>query len=167
MKRVELARVTVNKAADQYVRAEEVGPAAPAALGDRWGETRKRKRTERSGRTVARSARRPASDHGEEAATPPEARRPLMQVYERFCLQRDHPRGDANRAERLIQAFNDRGGARTSATGASSGSASERSAGGTPTDPVRRNRRGRGGRPAARSQPRYEVGTLGRQVILS
>src|SRR5215210_3242662 len=32
--RIELARVTVNKAADQYVRADELGPKAP---GVRWG----------------------------------------------------------------------------------------------------------------------------------
>ena len=34
MKRVELARVTVNKAADQYVRAEEVVPSGPRP---KWG----------------------------------------------------------------------------------------------------------------------------------
>ena len=34
VKRVELARVTVNKAADQYVRAEEVVPSGPRP---KWG----------------------------------------------------------------------------------------------------------------------------------
>ncbi len=43
MKRVELARVTVNKAADQYVRAEEVVPSGPrTAVGDRRGRGRGR-----------------------------------------------------------------------------------------------------------------------------
>ena len=57
MKRVELARVTVNKAADQYVRAEEVVPRAPG----RGGASTRKKMTERSGRNAASRSPRPSA----------------------------------------------------------------------------------------------------------
>ena len=55
MKRVELARVTVNKAADQYVRAEEVVPDGP----DRGGGST-RKTTTRTGHAAASRSLRPS-----------------------------------------------------------------------------------------------------------
>ena len=106
VKRVELARVTVNKAADQYVRAEEVVPSGPRP---KWG-------TDEEGDGAPKPERR--------VQEPPPVRRlstekklqlasqkldaALMHVYERFC------RSEITRAEMrteqnaLIRAFNDR-----------------------------------------------------------
>jgi hypothetical protein len=56
MKRVELARVTVNKAADQYVRAEEVVPSGPRP---RWGIDEEEE--DRSGPTAASRSPRPSA----------------------------------------------------------------------------------------------------------
>ena len=61
VKRVEHARVTVNKAADQYVRAEEVVPSGPRP---RWGIDEEDDGTERSDRRAQEPVptRRPSTE---------------------------------------------------------------------------------------------------------
>jgi hypothetical protein len=106
VERVELASVTVNKAADQYVRAEEVVPSGPRP---RWGID------EDDDAEAARPAR--------PAPTPP-APRPsteqrlrlasagldaaLMRVYERFCRSEITHAEMRSEQNALIRAFNDR-----------------------------------------------------------
>jgi hypothetical protein len=110
MKRVELARVTVNKAADQYVRAEEVVPSGPRP---RWGIDEEEEEEEggavRPDRRVQESppVRRLSTEKKLQHAAQ-KLDSALMQVYERFC------RSDITYAEMrteqnsLIQAFNER-----------------------------------------------------------
>jgi hypothetical protein len=106
VKRVELARVTVNKAADQYVRAEEVVPSGPRP---KWGIDEE-----------GDGAPRPESRVQE----PPPVRRlstekklqlasqkldaALMQVYERFCRSEITHAEMRTEQNALIRAFNDR-----------------------------------------------------------
>jgi hypothetical protein len=104
MKRVELARVTVNKAADQYVRAEEVVPHGPRP---RWRIDDEDEGADRPRRRVEKPAhvRRPSTEKRLQRA----ARRldaALMDVYERFCrseITRSEMRREQNA---LIDAFN-------------------------------------------------------------
>jgi hypothetical protein len=102
---VELARVTVNKAADQYVRAEEVVPNGP---GPRWGIDEEDE--------VAASARprAPKPEPVRRLTTEQKLQRAserldaaLMEVYERFC--RSEITHAEMRAEQsaLVRAFND------------------------------------------------------------
>ena len=89
MKRVELARVTVNKAADQYVRAEEVVPTGPRP---RWGIDEEideeddedgAVRPERRVQEPPRARRLSTAKKLQRATEKLDAA--LMQVYERFC----------------------------------------------------------------------------------
>ena len=83
VKRVELARVTVNKAADQYLRAEEVVPSGPRP---RWG-------IDEEDRGPARPRHRvPEPTHAPRPSTEQRLRRAserldaaLLEVHERFC----------------------------------------------------------------------------------
>ncbi|HMF83321.1 MAG TPA: hypothetical protein VKI01_08600 [Acidimicrobiia bacterium] len=104
--RVELAAVAVNKASDQYVRADEVVPDTPSA---RWGidpepEDDDRPRGRRP-RAAPRSGRRSSTTKKlERAAARLDAE--LARLYERFCnaeLTRAEMRSQQN--ER-IRAFN-------------------------------------------------------------
>ena len=92
MKRVELARVTVNKAADQYVRAEEVVPSGPRP---RWGidEEEEEDGALRPDRHVqeARPVRRLSTEKKLQRASR-KLDASLMQVYERFCRSEITPR---------------------------------------------------------------------------
>jgi hypothetical protein len=106
VKRVELARVTVNKAADQYVRAEEVVPSGPRP---RWGIDEEEDGAVRPDRHVQEDP--PVRRLSTEKKLQRASRRldaSLMQVYERFC------RSEITHAElqaeqnALIEAFNDR-----------------------------------------------------------
>jgi hypothetical protein len=86
VERVELARVTVNKAADQYVRAEEVVPSGPRP---RWAIDEETDDQEEG----ADRPRRPAPERPlPRPSTEQRLRRAaarldaaLMQVYESFC----------------------------------------------------------------------------------
>jgi hypothetical protein len=83
--RVELAAVAVNKAADQYVRADEVVPEGPSA---RWGidpEPADDEEPARTRRREAPRARRRSSTTKklERAAARLDAE--LARLYERFC----------------------------------------------------------------------------------
>jgi hypothetical protein len=106
VKRVELARVTVNKAADQYVRAEEVVPSGPRP---RWGIDEEDDEADRPAHRVQEPppARRLSTEKKLQRASQ-KLDAALMQVYERFC------RSEITRAEMrteqntLIRAFNDR-----------------------------------------------------------
>ena len=106
MKRVELARVTVNKASDQYVRAEEVVPRGP---GPRWGIDEEDDGAHRPHRGVREPSqvRRPSTEKKLQRAAQ-KLDDALMQVYERFC--RSEITHGEMRAEQnaLIQAFNNR-----------------------------------------------------------
>ena len=106
MKRVELARVTVNKAADQYVRAEEVVPSGPRP---RWGIDEEDDGPDRPQQRVEEPPRaRRLSTETKLRRASQELDAALTQVYERFC------RSDITYAEMrteqnaLIQRFNDR-----------------------------------------------------------
>ena len=108
MKRVELARVTVNKAADQYVRAEEVVPSGP---GPRWGidEEEEEDGAVRPDRRVQEPppARRPSTEKKLQHASQ-KLDAALMQVYERFCRSEITYAEMRTEQNSLIQAFNDR-----------------------------------------------------------
>jgi hypothetical protein len=105
MKRVELARVTVNKAADQYVRAEEVVPSGPRP---RWGIDEEEDGADRPDRPVQEPppVRRPSTEKKLQRAaqTLDDA---LMQVYERFCRSEITHAEMRTEQNSLIQAFND------------------------------------------------------------
>ena len=106
MKRVELARVTVNKAADQYVRAEEVVPSGPRP---RWGIDEEEDGTPRPDRHVqeARPVRRQSTEKKLQRASR-QLDASLMQVYERFCRS-EITHGEMHTEQNaLIEAFNDR-----------------------------------------------------------
>jgi hypothetical protein len=108
MKRVELARVTVNKAADQYVRAEEVVPSGP---GPRWGidEEEEEDGAVRPDRRVQEPppVRRPSTEKKLQHASQ-KLDAALMQVYERFCRSEITYAEMRTAQNSLIQAFNDR-----------------------------------------------------------
>jgi hypothetical protein len=108
--RVELARVTVNKAADQYVRADEVIPEGPRV---RWGideEEEDDSADVRPPRRVheAQRAKRRLSTEKKLRLAADKLDAALMQVYERFC--RSEITAAQMRAEQntLIRAFNER-----------------------------------------------------------
>jgi hypothetical protein len=107
VERVELASVSVNKAADQYVRAEEVVPKGPRP---RWGID---KEDEEDG--AAARPRRPVQRHRARLSTGQRLRRAsdeldavLTRVYERFCRSEITHAEMRSEQKALIQAFNDR-----------------------------------------------------------
>ena len=108
MKRVELARVTVNKAADQYVRAEEVVPSGPRP---RWGidEEEEEDGAVRPERRVQEPppVRRPSTEKKLQHASQ-KLDAALMQVYERFCCSEITHAEMRTEQNALIRAFNDR-----------------------------------------------------------
>jgi hypothetical protein len=105
MKRVELARVTVNKAADQYVRAEEVVPSGPRP---RWGIDEEGERADRPRRLLQEPpVRRPSTEKRlQRAARTLDAA--LMDVYERFCRSEITHAEMRREQNARIDAFNDR-----------------------------------------------------------
>ena len=108
MKRVELARVTVNKAADQYVRAEEVVPTGPRP---RWGIDEEDDedglvRPERRVQEPPRARRLSTAKKLQRATEKLDAA--LMQVYERFCRSEITHAEMRTEQNALIRAFNDR-----------------------------------------------------------
>ena len=106
MKRVELARVTVNKAADQYVRAEEVVPSGPRP---KWGideEDDEAPRPERRVQEPPPAQRLSTKKKLHLASQKLDAA--LMQVYERFCRSEITYADMRTEQNALIQAFNDR-----------------------------------------------------------
>jgi hypothetical protein len=106
MKRVELARVTVNKAADQYVRAEEVVPSGPRP---RWGIDEEEDGVVRPDRHVqeAPPVRRLSTETKLQRASR-KLDASLMQVYERFCRSEITHAEMQTEQNALIEAFNDR-----------------------------------------------------------
>ena len=108
IKRVELARVTVNKAADQYVRAEDVVPSGPQV---RWGIDEEDdgsvgSRPRRAQEPPRRRRRLSAASRLQLAADQLDAE--LMQVYERFCRSELTAAEMRSEQNALIQAFNER-----------------------------------------------------------
>ena len=107
MKRVELARVTVNKAADQYVRAEEVVPSGPRP---RWGiDEEEEDGAVRPDRGVHEPppARRLSTEKKLQRASQ-KLDAALMQVYERFCRSEITHAEMRTEQNALIRGFNDR-----------------------------------------------------------
>jgi hypothetical protein len=108
--RVELARVTVNKAADQYVRADEVVPEGPRV---RWGIDEEEDE-EGSARRQARRAQEPSrpkrrlSTEKKLRLAADELDAALMRVYERFCRSEITAAEMRSEQNALIHAFNDR-----------------------------------------------------------
>jgi hypothetical protein len=108
VKRVELARVTVNKAADQYVRAEEVVPRSPRL---RWGIDEEDEESEdRSPRRVHERPRRrrrlTTARRLQLAADQLDAE--LKRVYERFWSSELTAAEMRSEQNALIRAFNER-----------------------------------------------------------
>lgn len=106
MKRVELARVTVNKAADQYVRAEEVVPSGPRP---RWGIDEEDDGPDRPQQRVQEPprARRLSTEKKLQRASE-KLDAALMEVYGRFCRSEITYAEMRTEQNALIQAFNDR-----------------------------------------------------------
>ena len=106
VKRVELARVTVNKAADQYVRAEDVVPGGPRP---KWGIDEEDDEAPRPERRVQEPppARRLSTEKKLQRASQ-KLDAALMQVYERFCRSEITYADMRTEQNALIQAFNDR-----------------------------------------------------------
>jgi hypothetical protein len=108
MKRVELARVTVNKAADQYVRAEEVVPGGPRP---RWGidDEEEEDGAVRPDRRVEEPppVRRLSTEKKLQRASE-KLDAALMQVYDRFCRSEITHAEMRTEQNALIRAFNDR-----------------------------------------------------------
>jgi hypothetical protein len=107
MKRVELARVTVNKAADQYVRAEEVVPGGPRP---RWGiDEEEEDGGVRPHRGVHKPppARRLSTEKKLQRASQ-KLDAALTAVYERFCRSEITHGEMRTEQNALIRAFNDR-----------------------------------------------------------
>ena len=106
MRRVELARVTVNKAADQYVRAEEVVPGGPRP---RWGIDEEDEGADRPPRRV--EEQQPVPRLSTERKLRHAAQKldaALMDVYERFCRSEITHAEMRSEQNALIEAFNDR-----------------------------------------------------------
>jgi hypothetical protein len=105
-KRVELARVTVNKAADQYVRAEEVVPSGPRP---KWGIDEEGDGAPRPERRVHEPppVRRLSTEKKLQLASQ-KLDAELMQVYERFCRSEITHGEMRTEQNALIRAFNDR-----------------------------------------------------------
>ena len=106
VERVEIASVSVNKASDQYVRAEEVVPTGPRP---RWGIDNEDDRgpARPTGPVRKPPARRLSTEKRLRRASD-ELDAALMRVYDRFCRSEiTHPemRSEQNA---LIRAFNDR-----------------------------------------------------------
>jgi hypothetical protein len=108
--RVELARVTVNKAADQYVRADEVIPEGPRV---RWGIDEEEVDEESADGPTRRAPEPPSpkprmstSRRLQVAADKLDAA--LMQVYRRFCRSEITAAEMRSEQNALIHAFNDR-----------------------------------------------------------
>jgi hypothetical protein len=102
---VELARVTVNKAADQYVRAEEVVPSGPGA---RWGIDEE---DDGAGRPRSRApkpspVRRLTTEKKLQRASA-KLDAALMEVYERFCRSEITHTEMRSEQTALIRAYND------------------------------------------------------------
>jgi hypothetical protein len=106
LRRVELARVTVNKAADQYVRAEEV---VPSGSRPRWGideedegagQPRRRAPEPRPVPRLSTEKRLQRASEQLDAA--------LMQVYERFCRSEITHAEMRSEQNALIGAYNER-----------------------------------------------------------
>jgi hypothetical protein len=102
---VELARVTVNKAADQYVRAEEVVPSGPRP---RWGID------EEDDSRFQRRRRDPEPPPAPRPSTEQRLRRAaekldaaLLEVHERFCRSEITHAQMRSEQKALIRAFND------------------------------------------------------------
>jgi len=106
MKRVELARVAVNKAADQFVRAEEVVPSGPRP---RWGIDEEDDGADRPLRRVQEPppARRLSTEKKLHRASQ-KLDAALTQVYERFCRSEITYAEMRTEQNALIQRFNDR-----------------------------------------------------------
>ena len=106
VERVELASVSVNKAADQYVRADEVVPKAPRP---RWGiDEEDEEAADRPPRPVRKPpAPRPSTEARLRRASD-ELDAALMRVYERFCRSEITQAEMRSEQNTLIQAFNDR-----------------------------------------------------------
>ena len=105
--RVELAAVAVNKASDQYVRADEVVPEGPSA---RWGidpEPADDEEPARPRRREATRARRRSSTTKrlERAAARLDAE--LARLYERFCKAELTLAEMRSRQNERIRAFNE------------------------------------------------------------
>jgi hypothetical protein len=106
VKRVELARVTVNKAADQYVRAEEVVPSGPRP---QWGIDKEDEEADRPPRRVdeqTRVRRLTTEQRLQRASQKLDAA--LAQVYERFCRSEITYVEMRSEQNALIDGFNDR-----------------------------------------------------------
>lgn len=106
MKRVELARVTVNKAADQYVRADEVVSSGPRP---RWGIDEEDDGADRPDRRVQEPppVRRLSTEKKLQRASQ-RLDSALTQVYDRFCRSEITYAEMRTEQNALIQAFNDR-----------------------------------------------------------
>jgi hypothetical protein len=105
VERVELARVTVNKAADQYVQAEEVVPSGPRP---RWGIDEEEEGADRPRRPAPEPPlQRPSTEQRLRRASA-ELDAALMQVYERFCRSEITHAEMRSEQNTLIRAYNDR-----------------------------------------------------------
>jgi hypothetical protein len=104
--RVELAAVAVNKASDQYVRADEVVPEGPSA---RWGidpEPADEEEPARPRREAPRARRRSSTTKKlERAAARLDAE--LARLYERFCNAELTLAEMRSRQNERIRAFNE------------------------------------------------------------
>jgi hypothetical protein len=105
--RVELAAVAVNKASDQYVRADEVVPEGPSA---RWGIDPEPTDDEEPARTRGREAPRARRGSSttkklERAAARLDAE--LARLYERFCNAELTLAEMRSRQNERIRAFNE------------------------------------------------------------
>jgi len=102
---VELARVTVNKAADQYLRAEDV---VPSSRRPRWGIDEE---DEGAGRPRSRAPKPPpvrrltTEKKLQRASEKLDAA--LMDVYERFCRSEITHAEMRSEQNALIRAYND------------------------------------------------------------
>jgi hypothetical protein len=105
VERVELASVTVNKAADQYVRAEEVVPSGPRP---RWGidEEEEGLARRRPRPAPERPAQRPSTEQTLRFASE-KLDAALMTIYERFCRSEITHAEMRSEQNDLIRAFND------------------------------------------------------------
>ena len=106
LERVELAAVAVNKASDQYVRADEVVPERPPA---RWGIDPEPADDEAPGRCRLREAppvrrRSSTTKKLERAAARLDAE--LARLYERFCKGELTAAEMRSRQNERIRAFN-------------------------------------------------------------
>jgi hypothetical protein len=105
---VELARVTVNKAADQYVRADEVVPSGPRP---RWGIDEEDEEEEGAGRSRPRAPKpapvrhRTTEQKLQRASEKLDAA--LIEVYGRFCRSEITHAEMRSEQNALIRAYND------------------------------------------------------------